>query len=123
MSYSTKEKANAHNRQYYAKNRAKLQALARMYAHQLKLKVLTCYSNTQPPSCRHCGVSDTDILCIDHINNNGNEHRKTIRKNGTGIYQWLKVHDYPKGYQTLCFNCNIKKGILLLREKFGEELA
>ena len=55
-------------------------------------------------ACVCCGESRLKFLTIDHINNDGNIHRK---KNGTSlIAYWLKIHKYPEGFQTLCFNCN-----------------
>lgn len=59
-----------------------------------------------------CGESDIRYLTIDHINNNGNEHRKEI---GTDIYSWLIANNYPKdNYQILCYNCNYAKRNVLV---------
>lgn len=57
-------------------------------------------------ACECCGEDTYDFLTIDHVNNNGAEHRKEI---GTNIYRWLKENDYPEGFQTLCYNCNMGK--------------
>lgn len=48
------------------------------------------------------------FLCIDHVDNNGAEHRKEI---GSGIYEWLRKNNYPDGFQVLCYNCNMGKSI------------
>ena len=48
-----------------------------------------------------------DVLTIDHIKGGGTKHRKKIK--GEKITVWLKKNNFPKGFQTLCFNCNWKK--------------
>ena len=53
--------------------------------------------------CSCCGEKELKFLSIDHINGNGTKHRKEIK---TRIYGWLVRNNYPKGFQTLCFNCN-----------------
>ncbi len=63
--------------------------------------------------CASCGISDSDVLCIDHIYNNGREHRRLIgNKGGNAFYRWLQKNNYPEGYQVLCANCNQKKQVL-----------
>lgn len=68
--------------------------------------------------CAYCGQRLLLFLTIDHINNNGNEHRRQLRSgknNGHNIYAWLRKNNYPTGFQTLCYNCNIVKS------QIGEE--
>jgi hypothetical protein len=63
-------------------------------------------------ACVQCGFANLDALCIDHVNNDGAVHRAGLgggRNYGGGIYYWLRAHNYPEGYQTLCFNCNAIK--------------
>ena len=83
---------------------------------ELKYEALKHYSQNGKPQCVCCGVDDIDILCLDHINNNG---REEIRKYGlygsTKLYLRLKRNSYPEGYQTLCMNCNWKKEIVRRR--------
>lgn len=57
--------------------------------------------------CSCCGESQPLMLTIDHVNNDGAEHRRRIRRHG--LYAWLKQQGYPPGYQVLCFNCNVGK--------------
>jgi len=78
-----------------------------------KFEVYSHYSGGTP-LCAHCSITDIDILSIDHINNDGAKHRKLIgqvRTAGASIYYWLKRNGYPKGFQVLCYNCNMKKEI------------
>jgi hypothetical protein len=53
---------------------------------------------------------DVDMLCIDHIDNGGNKHRKETGSGGK-VYGWLIKHGLPPGYQVLCWNHNAKKEI------------
>jgi hypothetical protein len=39
--------------------------------------------------CQCCGVDYIEFLSIDHINNDGKEHRKVVR-GGHDLYMWLK---------------------------------
>ena len=76
--------------------------------------VMTFYSGAKF-CCACCGETALDFLTIDHINNNGNKHRKDLfgKKAVAGdmFYNWLIKNNYPSGYQVLCFNCNIGKSI------------
>lgn len=54
--------------------------------------------------CSCCGESVKEFLTLDHINNDGSKHRKTIR--GSAIYNWAKQNNFPPIFQVLCFNCN-----------------
>jgi hypothetical protein len=59
--------------------------------------------------CAVCSVTDVDVLCIDHVNNDG--YLERINKN----YQraiWHKIlNGDDSNYQLLCFNCNLIKAI------------
>ncbi len=59
--------------------------------------------------CNCCGESNQMFLTMDHINGGGTTHRKSIK--GEKITSWLYRNNFPKGFQTLCFNCNWGKHI------------
>lgn len=104
----------------WRKNNPNKQRQIRYRANQkLKVAALGAYSQTAQPSCSRCGIDDLDVLCLDHINDNGKEDRK-ITGMGSNFYNWLKQHNYPEGYQVLCRNCNYKKE-LERRRKIMEE--
>ena len=67
-----------------------------------RLKVLQHYGM----KCSCCGETQIEFLAIDHIKNDGAEHRRTLKIN---IYDWLIKNNYPKGFQILCHNCNLAK--------------
>lgn len=70
---------------------------------RLKIKVYDTYGGC----CKECKCSRYECLTIDHINNNGAEHRKEV---GLNIYCWLEDNEFPKdNFQLLCYNCNYLK--------------
>lgn len=103
-------------RKYHVTNKQELNSKDRDRQRQLKYTVLSHYSLVQYPKCAHCGIIDIDVLCIDHIDNNGCAHRKQPDV-GYNFYNWLVRNNYPEGYQTLCYNCNMKKRMEFNREK------
>ena len=131
----TKEKAREYAKEYYQKHRLERgekyfkalekhrvlmrkkyrenphAALEKMHKYNLslKLKVLTHYGNSKC-ACVICGESRPACLSIDHINGGGNKHKKELGiTTSTGFYRWLINNNYPKGYQTLCMNCQYVK--------------
>jgi hypothetical protein len=47
------------------------------------------------------------MLSLDHVENNGAAHRRSMKAGS--IYSWIVRHLYPDGFQTLCFNHQMKK--------------
>jgi hypothetical protein len=91
---------------YYLRNREKMIAEAKQYRRLIKQCVMDHYGKI----CKCCGEDNIAFLNIDHIDGNGNTHRKEIGKSsGIGFYTWLKKNNFPEGFQTLCFNCNIAR--------------
>ena len=59
--------------------------------------------------CSCCGETEPAFLTIDHINNDGREHSKKYSKRNLRSYRWYVREGFPKGLQTLCWNCNTAK--------------
>jgi hypothetical protein len=78
----------------------------------LKTEVLAAYGG----HCGCCGEGALEFLSIDHVNGNGNSHKRELRKmskpgvSSPNLYMWLKQKGYPEGFQVLCHNCNQAKG-------------
>jgi hypothetical protein len=53
--------------------------------------------------CACCGETTAEFLSLDHINNDGAEHRRKHRH----TYRWIVKNDFPPIFQVLCYNCNI----------------
>lgn len=69
-----------------------------------RLETLAAYGG----ACKCCGEATPEFLAVDHVNNNGAEHRREIgSKNLAG---WLRKNGFPQeGFQLLCHNCNMAK--------------
>lgn len=66
--------------------------------------------------CVCCGETNPLFLSIDHIDGDGNKHRRSMvgkhAKNvgaSRDLYRWLMRNGYPPGFQILCMNCNVGK--------------
>ncbi len=60
--------------------------------------------------CVCCDESNLGFLTIDHINGGGTQHRKELG-GGTAFYLWLLRHNFPPGYQVMCYNCNCGRAL------------
>lgn len=69
------------------------------YWHRDRIIVLKHYGG----KCICCGEDNLEFLEIDHINNNGAEHRKLV---GRHMYQWIIKNNYPTDLRILCAGCN-----------------
>ena len=80
---------------------------------KLKRQVMDAYGGR----CACCGETELIFLTIDHINNDGAEHRRQIAaekgttwlQGGRETYRWLRDNGFPEGFQVLCANCNCGK--------------
>jgi hypothetical protein len=64
-----------------------------------------------------CGYSCPDALVLDHVGDDGADHRRLVGNNSK-LYQSLELQGYPPVVQVLCANCNMikeryRRGILL----------
>jgi len=75
----------------------------------LKREVYAHYGNGK---CQCCGETEYTFLTMDHINNDGAQHRRELKYHsatGHGFYVWLRKNNFPEGFQVLCQNCNVGK--------------
>jgi hypothetical protein len=83
-----------------------------LYLQEMKLMVIDYYGG----SCAVCGITNPAFLCIDHMNNDGAEHRKeTGLSGGFLLYRWLRDNKFPPGFQVLCWNHNHLKQLEVLK--------
>ena len=77
--------------------------------NKLRDQVFEAYGS----KCTCCQESHRAFLCIDHIDEDGAEHRRQLGKKakGMGFYEWLRRNDFPEGFQILCWNCNSAKSL------------
>ena len=123
------EYMRSYNRLYYSRNASKIKADSKRWgienperARRLKLKyankmsrfvrreVIGHYSKGTF-GCTCCGESEFDFLAIDHVAGDANRTSKEqgLPRAGTPLYMWLFRNGFPRGYQTLCANCNLSK--------------
>jgi hypothetical protein len=128
----TKEQRNKYMRDRYAgrpdvRQYQTDQVLSRYYCggwasvqarnQALKVEVLTHYGHEGKLQCcwAGCDVTDVDMLSLDHVKDDGAQHRKHI--GATRAYQWAKSHGFPLGvFQTLCQNHQWKKELTRRRQ-------
>lgn len=91
--------------------RSKLTAYSRQWKTDLKDEVFAAYGG---PKCACCGEDTPKFLTLDHINNDGNVHRREIGRGSNRVgscllFKNLKDNNFPPGFQVLCYNCNMGK--------------
>lgn len=91
---------------YQRENRERLYAYNAKWQRdrnaKLRAELIAAYGG----KCSCCGESEPIFLDLDHVHNNGNEHRREVGNN-TQVMLDLQRKGWPKGdYQLLCCNCN-----------------
>lgn len=82
-------------RKWRKENKDKTKTIAKRSRDKAREDVLNHYGN----KCNCCGESQPEFLAIDHINNDGCEHR---RKHYKSMYIWVRKNNYPSDLQILC---------------------
>jgi hypothetical protein len=101
------EKKRASSRASWAKHRERRTQGLRARWAKLRGEILRRYGG-DPPCCACCGESAPGFLALDHPDNDGAVHRKTV---GYGRVYWeLRKLGFPDGYRVLCHNCNCAIG-------------
>lgn len=96
----TCEQCLENSRQHYQK----IKVERREENHHVKMIVFNHYGHR----CKCCGESHELLLNIDHVNNDGKQHRK-IKQNSHVIYKDIIDRGFPNCFQLLCWNCNMGK--------------
>lgn len=97
-------KFQARNKAYYATHKEQFLE----YNRATRRRVLEAYGS----KCACCGETTPEFLGVDHVNNDGEAHRRELKGYGRSIYRWLAIEGYPQDgrFQLLCHNCNVAKG-------------
>lgn len=79
-------------------------AMAKAWRDNLRSEVITAYGGF----CACCGISEICFLTLDHVNQDGAEHRRQIgaRHAWSKVYLWARDNGYPPTLRVLCWNCN-----------------
>lgn len=122
-----KEKYAQLNRAWISKNRERYNAAKSEYRFKLKQEAIRHYS-AGTMRCARCSFSGFDALVLDHINDDGAQHRRELgigsrgASAGTTMYERLKALGWVDGLQVLCANCNTIKAVELRRGRTCEEM-
>lgn len=104
-----REQIRVRNNAWWQAHKEQRRIYDQEYRERIKAEVLEYYGGGKL-ACAHCGFSDIRALSIDHIDGRGKQHRQNLGiSRSLTFYRWLQGQDYPKGYQTLCMNCQFVK--------------
>jgi len=104
--WANPEVRRAAGRILYKNQRTLLRKRGQISYQKLRMAVYAAYGG---PKCNCCGENEIRFLSMDHIDNNGGEHRKEIPSTKS-LLGWLKKNNFPTGFQVLCMQCNFAKG-------------
>lgn len=103
---ANKERRQAKGKEWAAANRRKTREYSFRAQQRRRGRAIAAYGGR----CACCGEHRTEFLAIDHIHNDGKEHRRQL--GAKNIYHWLEVNGYPQDrFQLLCHNCNFAKNL------------
>jgi len=98
---------------YYYKYRDKELESDRRELRRIRQQFVNEYGKV----CACCGESNIEFLTLDHVNGDGEAHRKFIDPtpkrgaNSREVLRRLRREGWPKeGYRILCYNCNFSRG-------------
>ena len=101
--YRQKAKTAAQTVKHKEKERARHKARRQ----NMKRLIMDHYGS----KCVCCGETELVFLTIDHINNDGQQHRKRLG-DVSRFYEYIIKAGFPDDLQILCWNCNEAKRIL-----------
>ena len=111
-SKNNKDKISEKKKEYYKNNKKKCIENSKKYNKKYRKVVINHYTKGKNTCMWYegCDITDPDMLAIDHINNDGAEHRRKVGGSGNIVVKWLIKNNFPLGFQILCCNHNQKKG-------------
>lgn len=110
------EVVQARNIANYWKDPSRMRQRVRDYRQRIKIEVFSHYSGSPPRCADPFGMHDepfTDVRCLtlDHVDGSGARHREELQNLNKGLYTWILEHNFPEGFQVLCYNCQFVKKI------------
>lgn len=100
-------KVTAKRKEWILAHPERVKELARRKNHRYREKALQYYSKGKM-SCNCCGEKEYKFLAIDHIHGGGSQNRRLY---SGSLAAWLVRNELPEGFQILCHNCNMAKGL------------
>lgn len=77
----------------------------RDYQRRFRVLLVEAYGG----HCVCCGETESKFLEVDHINGDGNKHRREIGTGAGPLYRWAKKRGFPPTLQILCGSCHTAK--------------
>lgn len=99
-----REKHRDEIRERRKRYRVQRRKISQNFRKRIRQDVISAYGG----QCVCCGESGLAFLTLDHVNSDGNVHRKEIGV-GYNLYVWAMKNSYPDRLQVLCWNCNMAK--------------
>lgn len=95
------------NRILRAADPKKYRDISKASLDKLRSLVYSAYGNV----CACCGETSPLFLTLDHVNNDGAQHRRSLTGKNYGaridaILRWARDNNFPNTLRLLCFNCN-----------------
>lgn len=105
-----REEIAAYKRLHRAANKASYKEQSKKHSathrHKLRQDILDAYGR----SCAICGETTESKLTLDHINNDGAQHRAVVGHGSEPVYADLRRRGFPReGFRILCRSCNVKE--------------
>lgn len=94
-------------KQYQSANLGKISSYNRKAYVKLKIEVINAYGG----KCACCHETTFEFLTLDHINNDGADHRRKVGGYTRKVWSDLKKNGFPPIMQVLCANCHLAKTI------------
>ena len=97
-------------KQWRKENPDKANAVYRRYRARLKREVVEGYGG----ACACCGETEMAFLTLDHVGNDGAEHKRELGITSGGsakLYRLVRDQGFPSRFQILCQNCNFGKAV------------
>ena len=104
---ANREKIINGHREYYHHNKGRHRINGYVYHQKLRDDVIEGYGG----SCDCCGETNRIFLTLDHVNNDGAAHKKTLGSGRGNIYRYARRNHYPNDLRLLCWNCNSGRSV------------
>ena len=91
---------------YHFRYPDRARAASRKYRGSCRIRILQMYGS----KCCNCGEGDETVLQLDHVNNDGAEHKRVLGSRSSYVIFREAGKEYqPSKYQLLCANCHVRK--------------